>query len=282
MTVTTKTSRATASLTDTVIVAVSRLVDDAQSERRDPSHSDIEFEIQQAGLQQGDPKTQGQSVGKAKRVRSTLSWALEHAPDRGEALVAKLVSHIRACGGFRPESPNYVGPDVVENAQTAFKTDGYDLSLDGELRPVILDNLSGAMMTDALLEYVRRARRGIEDAALVTGTGKDLLEATAKHVLIEQYGTCSTRDFPTLLGQAFDAVGLATPVHRAEQGEAAQKRFERALYEMGCAINHLRNKEGTGHGRPWLPSVTDAEARIAVEIMGAIAKRLLDGLQKIK
>jgi hypothetical protein len=59
-------------LNDTIIVAVSRLVDDAQAETREPSHSDIEYEIKRANLLLGDPKAQGQLVGKAKRVRATL------------------------------------------------------------------------------------------------------------------------------------------------------------------------------------------------------------------
>jgi hypothetical protein len=71
-----------APVTDTIIVAVAQLVDDAQSGRRDPSHSDIELEIKRARLTLGDPKHQGQTVGKAKRIRSTLSWALEHNPSR--------------------------------------------------------------------------------------------------------------------------------------------------------------------------------------------------------
>jgi len=50
------------------------------------------------------------------------------------------------------------------------------------------------------------------------------------------------------------------------------------LYELGCAVNRLRNTEGTGHGRPFLPNVTDGEARTAVEAMGMIAGRLLDAL----
>ena len=141
---------------------------------------------------------------------------------------------------------------------------------------MVLDSLSGAVLTEALESYIRRARKGIKDAALLTGTGKDLLEATAAHVLQELWGTYPERDnFPTLLGQAFVAVGLATTEDKPQQDEAPQKRIERVMYELGLAINNLRNKEGTGHGRPWLPSVSDTEARIATELMGAIAERLL-------
>ena len=71
-----------APVNDAIIVAVARLVDDAQSGTREPSHSDLEFQINRAGLSDGDPKVQGQVVGKAKRVRATLSWASTMRPTR--------------------------------------------------------------------------------------------------------------------------------------------------------------------------------------------------------
>jgi len=40
---------------DTIIYAIARLVDDAQKDRRDPSHSDIEFQITRADLGDADP-----------------------------------------------------------------------------------------------------------------------------------------------------------------------------------------------------------------------------------
>ncbi|MDR5671430.1 abortive infection family protein, partial [Burkholderia cenocepacia] len=93
------------------------------------------------------------------------------------------------------------------------------------------------------------ARRGALDSPLLAGTAKDLLEATAAHVLVQKWGTYpSTSNFPTLLGQAFTALGLATPSDAVISGEPAHKRMERAAYELGCALNALRNKEGTGHG----------------------------------
>lgn len=71
-------------LTEDIIVAVSKLIDDSMSNRRDPSHSDLEFQIKKYGLEQGDPKAQGQTVGKAKRVRYVLNWALEFNIDSGK------------------------------------------------------------------------------------------------------------------------------------------------------------------------------------------------------
>jgi hypothetical protein len=132
------------------------------------------------------------------------------------------------------------------------------------------------LLTSALEAYVRRARRGSEDAALLVGTGKDLLEATAAHVISERYCAYSQQaNFPTLLGQAFTMLGLATPQTPAQPAEPPQRRLERALYEAGCAVNALRNRQGTGHGRPWLAAVTDDEARSAVQLIGIISGFLL-------
>jgi hypothetical protein len=269
-----------APISDAIIVAVANLVDDAQSDTREPSHSDLEFQINRAACGAGDPKNQGQTVGKAKRVRATLYWGAENAPDKAEQLVAAVIALVRGKGGFRQGSPNYVGEEAIIDAKDAFRCEGYILSAEGELYPSTLDNLSGADMTAALEAYVRRAQRGSEDGALLVGTGKDLLEATAAHVITEKYGQYSHQaNFPTLLGQAFTVLDLATPQTPAQPGESPQRRVERALYEAGCAVNALRNKSGTGHGRPFTPNLSDDEARAAVQLIGIVSGLLLRTLK---
>ncbi len=265
-----------APLNDAIIVAVAQLIDDAQCARRDPSHSDLEFHISRANLTVGDPISRGETVGKAKRIRATLNWALENDYEAGGHLVTSLIALVRGHGGFRETSPNYVGSEAITNLISALDDEGFELSLDGHLRTKILENLSGIVLTEALMAYVRRAKRGVHDAALITGTGKDLLEAVAAHILEQRYGGYSTTsNFPTLLGRVFVELGLATPQEAVQPAEPANKRVERAMYELACGINQLRNKQGTGHGRPWISTVTDDEARMAVEMMGIIAERLL-------
>ncbi|MGV7196537.1 abortive infection family protein [Xanthomonas axonopodis] len=266
----------TAPLSDAVIFALARLVDDAQSETREPSHSDLEFQINRAQLKAGDPKAQGQIVGKAKRVRGVLSWALENNVQNGKQFVVSLLSFIRSRGGFRQNSPNYSGAEAVADAISVFRAEGFTLTLDGELMPQLLENLSGTALTDALLLYVKRAKQGSEDAALLAGTSKDLLEATAAHILLERNGGYPKgANFETLLGMAFVAVGLATSQHPVVPGEASQCKAERGMFVLALGINSMRNKQGTGHGRPWLPAITDVEAKAAVQFMGSIAEWLL-------
>jgi Abortive infection C-terminus len=270
-------------LTDAILFALSRLVDDAQTGTREPSHSDIEFCIVRCKLGAADPKSHGQTVGKAKRVRAVLSWAIENDFSIGREFVEQFIGLIRGCGGFRPESPNFAGKDAISTLRGALASEGFVLTSDGELHSTILDSLSGVEMTEALLAYVRRAQKGSSDAALLAGTSKDLLEATAALVLQETWGSYSSAaNFPTLLGQAFVAIGLKTTADKVANGESPQHRLQRALYEAACAINSLRNKQGTGHGRPWLPSVTDDEARQAVQVMGTISEMLLTRLKAKK
>jgi hypothetical protein len=268
-----------APLTESILVAVSRLIDDAMVEKREPRHHRLDELIRRFKLVAADPRTQGKNDGKAKRVRAVLTWALANDPQAGGQFITSLIAEIRGCGGFRQDSPNFVGANAIADAISAFRSEGFDLGADGDLRPVILSGLSGTAMTAALMNYVRRARQGVTDAALVTGTGKDLLEATAKHVLVERCGKCPETTFPALLGQAYVALGMVTPSHAVIPGEPPQHALDRALYDAACAINRLRNKEGTGHGRPWPPSVTEMEARHATELMGIVAERLLAALK---
>ena len=270
-------------LNDAIAFALSGAVDDAQKGRRDPSHSDIEFCITKWNLTQGDPTAHGQTVGKLKRVRAVLSWAIENAFDDGRGFVGQFVAMIRTHGGFRAESPNYVGEDAIASLREAMESEGFVLTSDGELRPAALESLSGTELTDALMAYVRRAQKGSEDAALAVGTGKDLLEAVAAHVLRECWNMSDPpHSFPALLGQAFVAVDLKTPQHNPVSGEPPQHRLQRALYDAACAVNTLRNKQGTGHGHPWLPNVTPEEARHATQVMGVVGDLLLRTLRKTK
>jgi hypothetical protein len=267
-----------APLTDSVIAALASLVDDSQSPTgsRQPSHSEIEDQFRRAGLIQADPNQLGRPIGKAKRVRGVLHWAIEHDNEKGERLVYLLVALVRGVGGFRDGTSNFVGSEPIQDLREAFVSEGFSLTETGELLPAVLETLSGQGLTEALNSYVRRARRGILDAALVTGTGKDLVEAVAAHVLVQRFGSYSQSDnFPTLVGQAFVAVGLCA---MKKQSLTAHEQLDLALYELACAVNRLRNREGTGHGRPFLATVTQAQARTAVQSMGLVAARLLDAL----
>jgi Abortive infection C-terminus len=267
---------ATAPLSDPIVAAVADLF---HADRWQPSHDDLTIQFGRAGLSHGDPRNTYAMTGKRKRVRGVLLYALDHDEAAGKKLVANLVGLVKGAGGFRSSSEFYVGDETFSNAREAFKAEGFELDLDGNLRPRLLENLDGEDLTGALFAYVRRARQGSADAALVTGTGKDLLEATARHVLVGKGRSYAGLDFPGTLYQAFLAVGL-TPSPGSVKAMSslssdAREKLVDALYVAGCSVNTLRNKEGTGHGRPFLTAVTEDESRAAVEVMGTISEFLL-------
>ncbi|MEX0899437.1 MAG: abortive infection family protein [Gammaproteobacteria bacterium] len=270
-------------VTDAIVTALARLVDDAQTERREPNHSDIEALIQRVGLTDGDPSRIGKPVGKAKRVRGVLFWALDNNDAGGSAFASGLVSVVRGYGGYRSGSENYCGEEAISNLKAAFATEGWDLGSDGSLQPRLLESLEGKALTKALRSYADRARRGVLDSPLLAGTAKDFLEASAGHVLAQVWGSYTPgAHFPTLLGQAFSALGFSTSADSIQTGEGAQTKVQRAAYDLACALNTLRNKEGTGHGRPWVAGITSSQARFAVEAMGNIAILMLDALEARK
>lgn len=271
----------TFALGEAIVQAVARLVDDAGA-TREPSHSDLEDVFRRAQLLKADPhQDPAVRVGKQKRVRTVLMWTMANDDAAGIRLITDLIGMLRGLGGFRPESVNYCGGEAVANCVAAFGSEPVELTTDGVLRPRSLAALSGRQLSEALRSYVTRAQRGHEDSVLVAGTDKDLVEATAAHVLVERYGSYTPSDFPTLLGQAFIALGLTPQRPRPEVGGLAGARvaMEVALYELGCAVNRLRNRAGTGHGRPFVPELRTAEVRAATEAAGLVAGRMLDALE---
>jgi hypothetical protein len=71
-------------------------------------------------------------------------------PQAGERLVDSLLTKVRAVGGFRTTSPNYVGDEAIQNTIAAFDAEGFLLSPDGEIQAKVLDSLAGRELTNAL------------------------------------------------------------------------------------------------------------------------------------
>lgn len=273
------------SLSESMVHAVGRLVDDWQNPR-EPTHSDIGATLARAGLAHADPHADptAQKMGKQKRVRQALQCALDSDVAAGTQGVEAFINLVRGSGGFLPSSPNYCGEDAIRTCVAAFEGEPVELTVDGVLRPRNLSALSGRELSDALRSYIIRAQRGHEDSVLLAGTGKDIIEAAAAHVVTERYGSYSEHaDFPTLLGQAFVAVGLDAQRPKQESGgvDGARTALSLALYDLACAVNRVRNKAGSGHGRPFIPDLAPEEVRTATEAAGLVAGRLLDALGSV-
>lgn len=271
-------------INDAIIAAVAKLIDDSKSTGgyREPTHSEIEFYVGRAGLAHADPARQGITIGKAKRVRTILTHALSEDESAGSKLIEALIAKVRSCGGFRETSPNHVGKEAIENLAATFDVEGFALSADGTIGPKVLGALKGAELTAALKAYAARAQRGAEDAALVAGTGKDLIEATAAHVLesINGHYPATGANFQMVLGMAFMALNMAVPELPAQSGERPIRELERSMFKSACAVNRLRNKEGTGHGRPIPTPLLAHEAKASIEVVGTVSAYMLAMLER--
>lgn len=220
-----------------------------------------------------------------KRLRKVLALAVTESPERGGALVERLVHVIRGAGGFLSGSDQYAGEDLVHAAERAFAEVGFELDPEGHLRPLLLEGLEGRALTDALWTYVRRARSGATDDALVVGTAKDLTEAIARHVLLEVYG-----DYPAQIGvpgtlfRAFDCLGMQAPQPAvlASLDSDARIALRQAAYLFACAANKLRNSEGSGHGRPQSSTADAVDGRLCAQAAAAVGDLLLSELSRLR
>jgi hypothetical protein len=177
------------------------------------SHDQLDRLFTSSPLQNEDPAPGGQGmVGKLKRARFVLGAAVARDPVAGSKLAAEMLAMLGTAGWLDPDSESSAGIERIRHLQTAYGAEGWQVSEDGAIVPRVVDQLSGAELDAALGQILRRARRGALDAALVTGSGKDLLEAVARQVLVKHTGAYPQHgNFAATLYQAFDRLSLPTP-----------------------------------------------------------------------
>lgn len=165
---------------------------------RTPSHSQLDHLIARHNLAHLDPAPRGrtstgENMGKTKRIRQI--FASQAAPNvtSGVPLARDIVALLRADGAFNSSSQNYAGSEKVTQLTQAIAPLGLTLERDGTLRETVIDNLSGTELSAALRSYVDRINLNPDDAPLQVGTGKELDEAAARHVLSELLGTTRCR-----------------------------------------------------------------------------------------
>lgn len=266
-------------LTDEIAFALAQFFD-----RIGPSHDEITTLVRRAGFEALDPMHgPGEPIGKMRRVRTVLTTAAE--PSSADRLVIAFVQALRSHGSFVRDTPDFPGEDRFRALREAFRTQGYELSTDGQLLPLSLDALDGVRLGEALEAYVRRALRGGDDSALLIGTGKDLIEACARYALEETTGSYpNSANFEATLWQAYDRLGLAPPDHAvlATLDPDPEIAMQQAVWILAVAENRLRNRLGTGHGRPRLEVRGPDLGRFAAQAAGLVSRLLLDRVAELK
>jgi hypothetical protein len=113
-------------------------------------------------------------------------------------------------------------------------------------------SLAGLREPAAIQEHLRRMQRAVtDDPALVIGTGKELIESTAKTVLMERGVAFDEKDdVPALVKAAQVALGLhPSSLTPGPDGTDAVKRILGGVSSIALGVAELRNLGfGTGHG----------------------------------
>lgn len=138
----------------------------------------------------------------------------------------------------------------------ALRRDGYQLDEHGEITRTGPQLTPGALVglrdPAAIVDNLDRIQRAIaEDPAQAVGSAKELIESTAKTVLLERDLPVNERDdLPALVRQAQQALNLhpssTTP---GPDGNDAVKKILSSVTGVAIGVAELRNRGyGTGHG----------------------------------
>ena len=259
--------------------ALARFFDGAKG----PSHDELDRIFQKSGLARFDPapNPENREVGKMKRVRTALIDGA--STDRRASLefVLDLTAMLKARGCFIPTNDQFAGEQAIGALGAAMKNIGWVLDRSGDLFAENIAGLEGRQLSEALQQYVKRIQRGVDDSSLTIGSAKELLEAAARHILVESDGTYDQRaDFPTTYFRASTVLGVGVPTGRmiADLHADPMRAVEQGLGLAAIAINRLRNTAGTGHGRPAPSRATRRQGIIAAQSAAAICYVLLGDL----
>jgi hypothetical protein len=166
------------------------------------------------------------------------------------------------------------------------KKEGYHVDNDAVIHPsadlLASGNLNGLRDPAAIRVVLKRINRALpDDPALAIGSAKELIEATAKTVLVSRGLAVNARDdLPELVHQAEMAVGLHPKSVAVDvDGASEVRRVLGPLTSVTDKVAALRNRFGTGHGTAALPEgLRPRHGRLAVAAAGAWCTFMLDTL----
>lgn len=155
----------------------------------------------------------------------------------------------------------------------SLKGDGWALASDGTITPLVVRDRLTQFQVDciqdasAIHEQIERLRRSQDDPAAVIGASKELIEATAKAVLIELgVDPGATAEFPKLIKKVQLELGLDAATSTGIDSEQSVKRILGGAMNIANGLNELRNAGyGTGHGQATARvGLSPRHARLAV------------------
>lgn len=245
-----------------------------------PSHASLDSIFARIGLSESDPAPP--SVREAARDRGTQSTNKEQrvnmvfgdAVRRGRAreLTEGLLERLRLSQTDFATDVGAVGP-----LRSALRRSGFTLTPDGYLEAASLSDLASQQGRPALEDQIARLRRADDDPGLMLGTAKEMLESAAKYVLEETGASVPDRtDFNALLYLARDRLSIRPEdIASTEPESKAVKKIVGAAWTIAEQTNHLRNKQGTGHGHTLPTGISPAIAELVVREACSVVELML-------
>lgn len=240
-----------------------------------PTHGQIDEVFALFGLDPG-PGSKRDRVNQAVKIA---------APEEIAVLVGELVELLRTDLAFDRSNEFAASQSDINQLGEALEPYRLKLSDGGRLEH------SGGFVADAatlpdepaLREHIGRMQRalGDGDTAQLIGSSKELLETTAKLVLV-RVGEPEPSKFPALVGRSLEVLKLHPKSDLSARGDLTEpvRKILGGVLQVALGVNELRNDQGTGHGRAAASiSLKDRHARLAAGAAVVVATLMLDTLE---
>ena len=212
-----------------------------------PSHTGLDDIFSRRDIDVPRVDERGENLNKPRRLRA----AFEAADAQGEGAVKwfvnDIVEEMRFQNVFAQPTPGRL--ELIEKLRSALAAAGATLDTDGRIQSKFVGPNIAAGGRETVDRLQALLRRDNLDPASILGTSKDLLEATAKHLLHEHEPDARPGDMPGIVPQAMRGAGLATrPGEIASPNAKAIAGLRDQVVKTAAAVAPLRNKGGDGHG----------------------------------
>lgn len=254
-----------------------------------PRHSTLSNLFARAGYGNAAPYSASAGPGpqqpnKENRVRETV-FAAVREPSRARELIDSILGEYRVCGFFNDSDDirEKVGRKARVGAlQRAFARQDWELTNDGQLRPMGIGSVKSFEGRPAIEDQLGRLRRAADDPALLLGTAKEMLESTAKYVLeVFSVEITAGMSFEALWFHARDRLGIhPKDVDVTQPGGEQIREILQSSWSIASKTNELRNVEGTGHGRLLPTGMTTEMALLVVREACSVAEMVLSSLDR--
>lgn len=222
-----------------------------------PSHHELDDALAATEFESPSVDETGMSVSKPKRIRAAFLQADAQGKAAVDQVVIAIIQELPRRGVFDGPYESEQVPQLVDSLRELLAAGGLILAKDGSITRgaahVEVDT-GGRATVERLLTKLRDPSL---DPGAVIGTSKDLLEATAKHLLHEFQPETRAGDMSGVVSQGMKAAGLSTQSPDIEGPDARGIAKARSLvYATAEAVTMLRNRAGDGHGHVELSSVS--------------------------